>query len=345
MKADLPKLAALEDEASIFDDLNPAPRLLMGPGPINADPRVLRAMSAQLIGQFDPQFRVYMKETMELYRRVLETRNRWTFLIDGTARCGDRVRDGLGGRARRPRAGARVRPLRTTEGGDRAPRRRRPARRGGGVGHRVLARAGRGGGEGVPAEARRHLPGRHLDHDGAAARGDRQDLPPPRGDAPGRRDGDPRRHAARRGRLGDRLRHGRPAEVPRRPVGLGADHLERAHGRSDLPAPSHRGGPAAEGLRARRGPHDRLELLRPRDADGLLERSRAQPSHRGDDDALRRAGMRPHLRQGRPGERVPPPRARQPGDGRGRRGDGAEGVRRQGAQDAERHRHPHSRRA
>ncbi len=86
MKADLPKLAALEDEASIFDDLDPAPRLLMGPGPINADPRVLRAMSAQLLGQFDPQFRVYMKETMELYRRVLETRNRWTFLVDGTAR-------------------------------------------------------------------------------------------------------------------------------------------------------------------------------------------------------------------------------------------------------------------
>ena len=87
MKADLPKLAALDDEASIFDDLNPAPRLLMGPGPINADPRVLRAMSAQLLGQFDPQFRVYMKETMELYRRVFETRNRWTLLVDGTARA------------------------------------------------------------------------------------------------------------------------------------------------------------------------------------------------------------------------------------------------------------------
>lgn len=86
MKADLPSIAALADESSIFDDINPAPRLLMGPGPINADPRVLRAMSAQLLGQFDPQFRLYMKETMELYRRVFETRNRWTFTIDGTAR-------------------------------------------------------------------------------------------------------------------------------------------------------------------------------------------------------------------------------------------------------------------
>lgn len=72
----------------MVDDLNPAPRLLMGPGPINADPRVLRAMSAQLLGQFDPQFRQYMKETSELYRGVFQTKNRWTLLIDGTARSG-----------------------------------------------------------------------------------------------------------------------------------------------------------------------------------------------------------------------------------------------------------------
>jgi len=87
MKADLPRLAALEDEGAIFDDLNPAPRLLMGPGPINADPRVLRALASPLLGQFDPQFRVYMKETMELYRRVFETKNRWTLVVDGTARA------------------------------------------------------------------------------------------------------------------------------------------------------------------------------------------------------------------------------------------------------------------
>ena len=70
----------------MVEDLNPAPRLLMGPGPINADPRVLRAMSAQLLGQFDPQFRAYMKEVSELYRGVFQTSNRWTLLIDGTAR-------------------------------------------------------------------------------------------------------------------------------------------------------------------------------------------------------------------------------------------------------------------
>ncbi len=68
------------------DELNPVPRLLMGPGPINADPRVLRAMSAQLLGQFDPTFRVMMKETMALYRQVFETKNDWTLVLDGTAR-------------------------------------------------------------------------------------------------------------------------------------------------------------------------------------------------------------------------------------------------------------------
>ena len=71
-----------------FAEINPAPRLLMGPGPINADPRVLRAMSAQMLGQFDPQFRAYMKQTSALYRSVFQTGNRWTLLVDGTARAG-----------------------------------------------------------------------------------------------------------------------------------------------------------------------------------------------------------------------------------------------------------------
>lgn len=72
----------------LFDELNPPPRLLMGPGPIDADPRVLRAMATPLLGQFDPVFRRYMEETMALYRQVFRTDNRWTFLVDGTARAG-----------------------------------------------------------------------------------------------------------------------------------------------------------------------------------------------------------------------------------------------------------------
>ena len=69
------------------DELNPPPRLLMGPGPVEADPRVLRAMSMPLLGQFDPVLTGYMNDVMALYREVLRTRNRWTFLVDGTARA------------------------------------------------------------------------------------------------------------------------------------------------------------------------------------------------------------------------------------------------------------------
>jgi len=71
-----------------ISQINPPQRLLMGPGPINADPRVLRAMSSQLIGQYDPAMTHYMNEVMALYRGVFRTQNQWTLLIDGTSRAG-----------------------------------------------------------------------------------------------------------------------------------------------------------------------------------------------------------------------------------------------------------------
>jgi (S)-ureidoglycine-glyoxylate aminotransferase len=72
---------------TVLREIDPPQRLLMGPGPANAHPRVLRAMSAQLLGQFDPEFTAYMNETMAAYRAVFATQNRWTLLIDGTARA------------------------------------------------------------------------------------------------------------------------------------------------------------------------------------------------------------------------------------------------------------------
>ncbi|MCU1557476.1 MAG: aminotransferase [Microbacteriaceae bacterium] len=72
----------------IASPVNPPQRLLMGPGPVNADPRVLRAMSAQLVGQYDPTMTAYMNETMELYRGVFRTVNEATLLVDGTSRAG-----------------------------------------------------------------------------------------------------------------------------------------------------------------------------------------------------------------------------------------------------------------
>jgi len=71
-----------------FRELDHPARLLMGPGPINVHPRVLRAMSVQLLGQFDPEFTGYMNEVMALYRGVFQTSNRWTFVVDGTSRAG-----------------------------------------------------------------------------------------------------------------------------------------------------------------------------------------------------------------------------------------------------------------
>ncbi|HEY1134684.1 MAG TPA: alanine--glyoxylate aminotransferase family protein [Nocardioides sp.] len=71
-----------------IEQIHPPPRLLMGPGPISADPRVLRAMAAPLVGQYDPAMTTYMNEVMALYRGVFRTENEQTFLVDGTSRAG-----------------------------------------------------------------------------------------------------------------------------------------------------------------------------------------------------------------------------------------------------------------
>ena len=72
----------------LFRQLDPAPRLLMGPGPVDLYPRVLRAMSVPIQGQFDAEFTRTMNQTMALYRGVYRTHNEQTFMIDGTARAG-----------------------------------------------------------------------------------------------------------------------------------------------------------------------------------------------------------------------------------------------------------------
>jgi len=71
-----------------FEDLNPPTRLLLGSGPSNPDPRVLRALSTPLIGQFDPAFTAIMDEVMELSRLVFQTRNQRAFPVSGSSRSG-----------------------------------------------------------------------------------------------------------------------------------------------------------------------------------------------------------------------------------------------------------------
>jgi (S)-ureidoglycine-glyoxylate aminotransferase len=75
-------------ETNLFGDLTPASRLLMGPGPVDVYPQVLRALSSPMLGQFDPQFTEYMDQVMALYRGIYRTENQWTFLVNGTARAG-----------------------------------------------------------------------------------------------------------------------------------------------------------------------------------------------------------------------------------------------------------------
>ena len=74
--------------SSIPGPIDPPRRLLMGPGPVDAYPGVLRAMSAPLVGQYDPFMTQAMAETQQLYREVWATGNDATLLIAGTSRAG-----------------------------------------------------------------------------------------------------------------------------------------------------------------------------------------------------------------------------------------------------------------
>ena len=68
--------------------LNPAERILLGPGPSTVSQRVLRALAAPTVGHLDPQYITIMDETCELLRQVFRTKNQLTFPISGTGMAG-----------------------------------------------------------------------------------------------------------------------------------------------------------------------------------------------------------------------------------------------------------------
>ncbi len=72
----------------IASQLTPSPRLLLGPGPSDAHPRVLTAMTTPLLGHLDPQFLEIMTETQAMLREVYGTTNRLTFPISATGMAG-----------------------------------------------------------------------------------------------------------------------------------------------------------------------------------------------------------------------------------------------------------------
>ncbi len=73
---------------SIPGQLNPSPRLLLGPGPSDAHPRVLSVMTTPLLGHLDPQFLDAMNDTQAMLRQVFQTRNALTFPISATGMAG-----------------------------------------------------------------------------------------------------------------------------------------------------------------------------------------------------------------------------------------------------------------
>ncbi len=68
--------------------VNPAERLLMGPGPSPVPHRVLRALGSPTIGHLDPQYLAIMDETCELLRQIFRTKNALTFPVSGTGMAG-----------------------------------------------------------------------------------------------------------------------------------------------------------------------------------------------------------------------------------------------------------------
>jgi alanine-glyoxylate transaminase/serine-glyoxylate transaminase/serine-pyruvate transaminase len=68
--------------------LNPPQRLLLGPGPSDAHPRVLRAMTTPLVGHLDPYFLQIMDEVREMLRQAFQTRNQLTLPISATGMAG-----------------------------------------------------------------------------------------------------------------------------------------------------------------------------------------------------------------------------------------------------------------
>jgi len=73
---------------AIPGEFAPPTRLLLGPGPSEVHPRVLRAMSAPLVGHLDPAFIAMMEEVKALLRFVFATGNTLTFPVSGTGSAG-----------------------------------------------------------------------------------------------------------------------------------------------------------------------------------------------------------------------------------------------------------------
>jgi len=72
------------DDAPEVGELTPPDRTLLGPGPVDVHPRVLRAMATPLVGYLDDYYVEVMDDVQELLRYVFRTDNEYTFVVSGT---------------------------------------------------------------------------------------------------------------------------------------------------------------------------------------------------------------------------------------------------------------------
>jgi len=71
-----------------YGELCPPERLLLGAGPSNVDPRVLKALGSPIVEHLDPYFMGVMDETVELLRYAFKTKNHITLPISGSGSAG-----------------------------------------------------------------------------------------------------------------------------------------------------------------------------------------------------------------------------------------------------------------
>lgn len=69
-------------------ELTPNVRFLMGPGPSDVHPRVLKAMATPLVGHLDPQFLDIMNDIKGMLQQVFKTQNDLTFAVSATGSAG-----------------------------------------------------------------------------------------------------------------------------------------------------------------------------------------------------------------------------------------------------------------
>ena len=77
-----------ESAKTVYDELIVSPRVLLGPGPSEANARVLKAMTTPMLGYLDTEFVQVMDDTVGLLRRVFGTENRLTLPVSGTGTAG-----------------------------------------------------------------------------------------------------------------------------------------------------------------------------------------------------------------------------------------------------------------